>query len=112
LNSIPHPPFEHDAIFSARAVYFSPSKTGTRLNFAKKACLQFTSLGKRQMGWMNNRYIEELVGRASDLERLASLADNPGDRDNYLWLAKRYREKAALLADDTVLSRPPTKELN
>ncbi len=65
------------------------------------------------MGGANKHDIDELVGRAGDLERLARRTDDRGDRENYLWLAKRYREKAALLAaDDKSWSRPPTKELN
>jgi hypothetical protein len=64
------------------------------------------------MGKPNKRDIEELVRRAADLERRARLADDPADRDAFMWLAKRDREKAALLANDSAASRPPTKELN
>ena len=69
------------------------------------------------MGKSNKRDIEELVRHAADLEQRARLADDLSERDAYLWLARRHRDKAALLADDDddddeSWSRPATKELN
>ena len=46
----------------------------------------------------HNSDIEALLGRAAECENRARLAADPSDRDQHVWFATKYREKAASLA--------------
>jgi hypothetical protein len=48
-----------------------------------------------------NSDIEALLGRAAECELRARLAEDPSDRDQHVWFATKYREKAASLGKAT-----------
>jgi len=58
----------------------------------------------------HKRDIEALVRRAADHELRARLAEDTAERDRCLWLAKKYREKAAWLEKLDAPSRPSTQK--
>jgi hypothetical protein len=46
-----------------------------------------------------NSDIEALLDRAAVCEKRAQLAEDPSDRDQHVWFATKYREKAASIAN-------------